>query len=75
MYGMYVLSWVIVGLITGWLTGKFVREGGYGPTLNVVMDVAGAFAGGSVARPASSWQDKGEALCHRQSQTIAAGWN
>ena len=31
---MYLLSWVIVGLITGWLTGKLVREGGYGPIVN-----------------------------------------
>ena len=51
---MYFLSWIIVGLITGWLTGKLVREGGYGPVLNVVMGVAGAVAGGFVARLASS---------------------
>jgi uncharacterized membrane protein YeaQ/YmgE (transglycosylase-associated protein family) len=51
---MYLLSWVIVGLITGWLTGKLVREGGYGPIVNVVMGVAGAVAGGFVARHASS---------------------
>jgi len=51
---MYFLSWIIVGLITGWLTGKLVREGGYGPILNIVKGVAGGFAGGFVARLASS---------------------
>lgn len=51
---MYFLSWVTVGLITGWLTGKLVREGGYGPIVNIVMGVAGAVAGGFVARLASS---------------------
>lgn len=51
---MYFLSWVIVGLLTGWLTGKLVREGGYGPIVNVVMGVAGAVAGGFVARLTSS---------------------
>lgn len=51
---MYFLSWVIVGLITGWLTGKLVREGGYGPIVNIVMGVAGGVAGGFVARLASS---------------------
>ena len=51
---MYFLSWVIIGLITGWLTGKLVREGGYGPIVNIVMGVAGAVAGGSIARLASS---------------------
>lgn len=51
---MYFLSWVIVGLITGWLTGKLVREGGYGPIVNTVMGVGGAVAGGFVARLASA---------------------
>jgi uncharacterized membrane protein YeaQ/YmgE (transglycosylase-associated protein family) len=51
---MYFLSWIIVGLITGWLTGKLVSEGGYGPIVNIVMGVAGAVAGGFVARLASS---------------------
>lgn len=51
---MYFLSWIIVGLVTGWLTGKLVREGGYGPIVNIVMGVAGAVAAGFVARLASS---------------------
>ncbi len=51
---MYFLSWVIVGLITGWLTGKLVKEGGYGPIVNIVMGVAGAVVGGFVTRLASS---------------------
>jgi uncharacterized membrane protein YeaQ/YmgE (transglycosylase-associated protein family) len=56
---MYLLSWVIVGLITGWLTGKLVREGGYGPVVNIVMGVAGALAGGFIARLASSPNHRG----------------
>jgi uncharacterized membrane protein YeaQ/YmgE (transglycosylase-associated protein family) len=56
---MYFLSWVIVGLITGWLTGKLVREGGYGSIVNVVMGVAGAVAGGFIARLASSPNHRG----------------
>jgi uncharacterized membrane protein YeaQ/YmgE (transglycosylase-associated protein family) len=51
---LFFLSWIIVGWVTGWLTGKLVREGGYGPIVNVVMGVAGAVAGGFVARLASS---------------------
>ncbi len=34
---MYFLSWVVIGLITGWLTGQLAREGGYGPMVNIVM--------------------------------------
>lgn len=51
---MYFLSWIMVGLITGWLTGKLVTEGGYGPIVNIVMGIAGAVAGGFIARLASS---------------------
>lgn len=51
---MYFLSWVIAGLITGWLTGQLVREGGYGPIVNIVMGVAGAVAGGFAALPAGA---------------------
>ena len=56
---MYFLSWVIVGLVTGWLTGKLVKEGGYGPIVNIVMGVAGAVAAGFVARLASSANYRG----------------
>jgi len=38
---MYFLSWIIIGLITGWLTGKLLKEGGYGPIMNIVMGIAG----------------------------------
>ena len=51
---MYLLSWIIIGLITGWLTGRLLREGGYGPAVNVVMGIAGAVGGVFVALLASS---------------------
>ena len=51
---MYFLSWIIIGLITGWLTGKLLREGGYGPAVNIVMGIAGAVVGGCVALLAGS---------------------
>ena len=51
---MYFLSWIIIGLITGWLTGKVLKEGAYGPVLDIVMGIAGAVAGGSIMRLASS---------------------
>jgi uncharacterized membrane protein YeaQ/YmgE (transglycosylase-associated protein family) len=51
---VYFLSWIIIGLITGWLTGKLLREGGYGPAVNIVMGIAGAVVGGCVALLAGS---------------------
>jgi uncharacterized membrane protein YeaQ/YmgE (transglycosylase-associated protein family) len=45
---MYFLSWIVVGLITGWLTGELLTGGGYGPIMDSVMSGAGALAGGSI---------------------------
>jgi uncharacterized membrane protein YeaQ/YmgE (transglycosylase-associated protein family) len=51
---MYLLSWVIVGLIIGWSAGRFLAAGGYGPLVDIAMGIAGAVAGGFVMRIASS---------------------
>jgi uncharacterized membrane protein YeaQ/YmgE (transglycosylase-associated protein family) len=51
---MYFLSWIIVGLVTGRLTGKLLGGGGYGPIVDIVMGIAGAVAGGFIMRLASS---------------------
>ena len=50
---MYFLSWIIVGLIMGWVTRKLLKEGGYGPIVDVAMCIAGAIAGGFIVRVAS----------------------
>jgi len=44
---MYLLSWIIVGLIIGWSTGKHRAAGGYGPIMELA-GVAGAAGGGFV---------------------------
>jgi uncharacterized membrane protein YeaQ/YmgE (transglycosylase-associated protein family) len=31
---MYLLSWIIVGLITSWTTGKLLTGGGYVPIVD-----------------------------------------
>jgi uncharacterized membrane protein YeaQ/YmgE (transglycosylase-associated protein family) len=75
---MYFLSWVIVGAITGWLTGKLVKEGGYGPVVNIVMGVVGAVTGGFVARLASTPNYRGLAyttVAAILGAVIAAGTN
>jgi uncharacterized membrane protein YeaQ/YmgE (transglycosylase-associated protein family) len=50
---MYFLSWIIVGLIMGWVTRKLLKEGGYGPIADLAMCIAGAVAGGFIVRVAS----------------------
>jgi hypothetical protein len=43
---MFILWWIIVGLIAGWLTGKIMSGGGYGPIMDIVVGVIGAVVGG-----------------------------
>ena len=51
---MYFLAWIVIGLVTGWLTGKLLIGNGYGPILDIVMGIAGAIGGGFIMRLASS---------------------
>ena len=36
---MFILWWIVVGIIAGWITGKIMSGGGYG----VFMDMAALF--------------------------------
>jgi uncharacterized membrane protein YeaQ/YmgE (transglycosylase-associated protein family) len=43
---MGLLSWLIVGLIAGWLAGQVMRGGGYGLVGDIVVGLVGALIGG-----------------------------
>jgi uncharacterized membrane protein YeaQ/YmgE (transglycosylase-associated protein family) len=43
--GMGILSWIILGLVAGWLAGQFM-QGGYGLAGDVVLGIVGAIVGG-----------------------------
>ena len=48
---MFWLLWVIiVGLIAGWLAGKIMGTGGYGPVMDILLGIAGAIVGGFLLR-------------------------
>jgi uncharacterized membrane protein YeaQ/YmgE (transglycosylase-associated protein family) len=47
--GMGLISWIVVGLIAGWLAGKVMREGGYGLIGDIVVGVLGGLLGGYLA--------------------------
>jgi uncharacterized membrane protein YeaQ/YmgE (transglycosylase-associated protein family) len=49
---MYFLSWIMVGLLAGWLAGKILKGEGYGPFMDIVMGVGGAVAGGLLMQSA-----------------------
>jgi len=47
--GMNLISWIVVGLIAGFLAGKVMREGGYGLIGDIVVGVVVALIGGYLA--------------------------
>ena len=46
---MGILSWIVVGLIAGFLASVVVKGGGYGCIGNVIVGVVGGLLGGFVA--------------------------
>ncbi len=46
---MGILSWIVVGLIAGWLAGLVVRGGGFGLVGDIVVGIVGALIGGFLA--------------------------
>ena len=46
---MSVLSWIVVGLIAGWLAGRVMRTGGYGLIGDIIVGVVGGLLGGWLA--------------------------
>jgi uncharacterized membrane protein YeaQ/YmgE (transglycosylase-associated protein family) len=46
---MGILSWIIVGLIAGWLAGELMRGSGFGLVGNIIVGIVGALLGGFLA--------------------------
>ena len=46
---MGILSWIIVGLIAGFLAGQVMRGGGYGVIGDIIVGVLGGLLGGWIA--------------------------
>ena len=42
---MGILTWIVLGLVGGWLAGQFMR-GGYGLVGDIVLGIVGAIVGG-----------------------------
>jgi uncharacterized membrane protein YeaQ/YmgE (transglycosylase-associated protein family) len=45
---MGFISWIIVGLIAGWLAGQVMKGGGYGVLVDIVLGILGGILGGWV---------------------------
>src|ERR1700737_4266784 len=46
---MGLLTWIVVGLIAGWLAGLVVKGGGFGVIGEIVLGIVGALLGGFLA--------------------------
>jgi uncharacterized membrane protein YeaQ/YmgE (transglycosylase-associated protein family) len=46
---MGILSWIVVGLIAGWLAGLVMKGSGYGVLGNIIVGIIGALVGGFLA--------------------------
>ena len=47
---MFIVWWIVVGLIAGWATGKIMKGSGYGALADIVLGILGAVIGGFVMR-------------------------
>lgn len=43
---MGVISWIIVGLVAGWITGKIEGSPGRGALMDIIIGLLGALVGG-----------------------------
>jgi uncharacterized membrane protein YeaQ/YmgE (transglycosylase-associated protein family) len=43
---MFILWWIIVGLIAGFITGKLMKGSGFGALGDIVVGIVGAIVGG-----------------------------
>jgi len=45
---MYIVWWIVVGLIAGWATGKIMKGSGYGVLMDIGLGIVGALVGGMI---------------------------
>jgi uncharacterized membrane protein YeaQ/YmgE (transglycosylase-associated protein family) len=46
---MDILSWIVIGLIAGWLASRVLKGGGFGVIGDTIIGVVGAVVGGFIA--------------------------
>lgn len=50
-----LISWILIGLLAGWLAGKLSRGRGYGCITNVILGLIGAVLGGWIFTKLGIW--------------------
>ncbi|WP_199545366.1 GlsB/YeaQ/YmgE family stress response membrane protein [Paraburkholderia kururiensis] len=44
-----IATWIVIGIVAGWLAGMIVSGSGFGILIDIVVGIAGAFIGGWLA--------------------------
>ena len=56
---MGFLTWIVVGLIAGWLAGVVMKGGGYGILVDIVLGILGGVLGGWIFGMLGIWPGGG----------------
>jgi uncharacterized membrane protein YeaQ/YmgE (transglycosylase-associated protein family) len=43
---MGFITWILVGLVAGWLAGQVMKGGGYGVLVDIILGILGGVVGG-----------------------------
>jgi uncharacterized membrane protein YeaQ/YmgE (transglycosylase-associated protein family) len=56
---MGFITWILVGLIAGWLAGQVMKGGGYGVLVDILLGIVGGLIGGWVFGLLGIWPGGG----------------
>jgi len=56
---MGIITWILVGLIAGWLAGQVMKGGGYGALVDIILGILGGVVGGWVFNALGIWPGGG----------------
>jgi uncharacterized membrane protein YeaQ/YmgE (transglycosylase-associated protein family) len=56
---MGLISWLLVGMIAGWLAGQFMKSGGYGVLMDMILGICGGIVGGWLFGMIGIWPGRG----------------
>jgi uncharacterized membrane protein YeaQ/YmgE (transglycosylase-associated protein family) len=57
---MYLLAWIFIGVVVGWAAGRVLQGESYGRSMDILMGVGGAAAGGFLIRTTGIGGYRGE---------------
>ncbi|MGA9527425.1 MAG: GlsB/YeaQ/YmgE family stress response membrane protein [Terriglobales bacterium] len=52
---MGFITWIVVGLIAGWLAGQLMKGGGYGVLVDIILGILGGVVGGWIFGALGIW--------------------